>query len=98
MSDPANKFERISSEALVEDICPLDILGLLRPASFRTSRARCVHALMFRKFAKAVKPRDFIEWMFVMDCVDARCEVLWLKTVRTQLVEKPIKDRICCTD
>jgi hypothetical protein len=98
MSDRANKFERISSEALVEDICPAHIWALLRPAAFRTSRASSVHALMFRKFAKTVKPRDFIEWIFVMDCVDARCAILWLKTVRTQLVEKPIKDHICCTD
>jgi hypothetical protein len=97
MSDRANKFESISSEAFVEDVCPVHIWALLKPASFRTSRARGVHALMFREFAKTVKPRDFIEWMFVVDCVGARCEILWLKTVRGQLVEKPIKDHICCT-
>jgi hypothetical protein len=71
--------------------CPIEILAIFGPAPVLTDEARTTHALMFRTFAQTIKPRDFIEWTYVRDCTDHRCEISWLRKLKVAIVQKPKK-------
>jgi hypothetical protein len=71
--------------------CPIEILAILGPAPVLTDKARMTHALMFRRFARTIKPRDFIEWTYVRDCTDYGCEISWLRTLKIAIVQRPKK-------
>jgi len=49
------------------------------------------HQLTFMGFAHVVQPRDFIEWVYVRDAADHRCEITWLRRLKTRLVRRPRK-------
>jgi hypothetical protein len=50
-----------------------------------------LHQLTFMGFAHVVQPRDFIEWIYVRDAADHRCEVIWLRRLKTRIVRRPRK-------
>jgi hypothetical protein len=50
-----------------------------------------LHQLTFMGFAHVVQPRDFIEWIYVRDAADHRCEITWLRRLKTRLVRRPRK-------
>ena len=50
-----------------------------------------LHQLTFMGFAHVVQPRDFIEWIYVRDAADHRCEVTWLRRLKTRIVRRPRK-------
>jgi hypothetical protein len=50
-----------------------------------------LHQLTFIGFAHVVQPRDFIEWIYVRDAADHRCEITWLRRLKTRLVRRPRK-------
>ena len=49
------------------------------------------HQLTFMGFAHVVQPRDFIEWIYIRDAADHRCEITWLRRLKTRLVRRPRK-------
>ena len=51
-----------------------------------------LHQLTFMGFAHVVQPRDFIEWAYVRDAADHRCEVIWLRRLKTRIVRRQRKN------
>jgi hypothetical protein len=49
------------------------------------------HQLTFMGFAHVVQPQDFIEWIYIRDAADHRCEVTWLRRLKTRIVRRPRK-------
>jgi len=50
-----------------------------------------LHQLTFMGFAHVVQPRDFIEWIYIRDAADHRCEITWLRRLKTRLARRPRK-------
>src|SRR5258708_37626599 len=68
----------------------LDVL--LDPPPVLGKDAAESHQLTFMGFAHVVQPRDFIEWIYVRDAADHRCEVTWLRRLKTRIVRRPRKN------
>jgi hypothetical protein len=71
---------------------PPELDVLLDPPPVLDKDAAESHQLTFMGFAHVVQPRDFIEWMYVRDAADHRCEVTWLRRLKTRIVRRPRKN------
>src|SRR5262249_55613086 len=71
--------------------CPVEIRIALGIAPVLTGKELYQHELMFKTFAQLVKPRDFVEWIFVR-VADNRVEALRLKRLNIRLVETPLRN------
>jgi len=74
--------------------CPVEIRIALGIAPVLTGKELYQHELMFKTFAQLVKPRDFVEWIFVRECADNRVEALRLKRLNIRLVQRPLKNHL----
>jgi hypothetical protein len=70
---------------------PPELDALLDPPPVLDKDDAESHQLTFMGFAHVVQPRDFIEWIYVRDAADHRCEVTWLRRLKTRLVRRPRK-------
>jgi hypothetical protein len=70
---------------------PPELDVLLDPPPVLDKDAAESHQLTFMGFAHVVQPRDFIEWIYVRDAADHRCEVTWLRQLKTRVVRRPRK-------
>jgi hypothetical protein len=71
---------------------PPELDVLLDPPPVLDKDAAESHQLTFMGFAHVVQPRDFIEWIYVRDAADHRCEVTWLRRLKTRIVRRPRKN------
>jgi hypothetical protein len=80
--------------------CPVEIRVALGKAPVFTTKELRQHELMFKTFAQLVKPRDFVEWIFVRECADNRVEALRLKRLNIRLVQTPLINHltVCCRE
>src|SRR5215470_17406603 len=74
--------------------CPGEIRLALGIAPVFTTKGLYQHEAMFKTFAQLVKPRDFVEWIFVRECADNRVEALRLKRLNIRLVQRPLKNHL----
>ena len=73
---------------------PAEIRELLGPAPVLTTEDAKRYERILRNFAQCVRPRDFIEWMWVLDLTDHRWEIERLRRFKHQLVEEAHKANV----
>ncbi len=49
---------------------------------------------MFARFAAAMHPKDFIEWMFVQDLTDARWEIQRYRVLKALVIQEAQKEKV----
>jgi hypothetical protein len=48
---------------------------------------------MFARFAAAIHPKDFIEWIWVRDLTDARWEIRWYRVLKALVIQEGHREK-----
>jgi hypothetical protein len=73
---------------------PADLEPLFGPPAVLTGEEAKRYRQIFQAFARMVKPRDIIEWIYIWDLADYRTEIQRLQRLMPRLIQEAHKARL----